>query len=75
MFLPAESLKKPQVGAAELAPSAQVTPVWPPVVISACHPRVRQSSACSLLSSCGGSCPQQQGQQASGVPWVPCRTI
>ena len=36
MFLPAGSLKNPQVGAAELAPSAQVTPVWPPVLMSAC---------------------------------------
>ena len=37
MFLPAESLKKPQVGFAEFAPSAQVTPVWPPVLMSACQ--------------------------------------
>lgn len=53
MFLPAESLKKPQVGTAEFAPSAQVTPVWPPVVMSACMGR--ELRMCFLCSSPGAA--------------------
>lgn len=36
MLAPAELLNQPQVGLATLAPSWQVTPVWPPVLITAC---------------------------------------
>jgi hypothetical protein len=56
MFLPAESLKKLQVGVAEFAPSAQETPVWPPVLISACRGRQPSLPVVSLHSSCAGSC-------------------
>jgi hypothetical protein len=51
MFLPAESLKKPQVGLAALAPSAQVTPVWPPVLTSACSRQLRMFNCNSSMGN------------------------
>lgn len=66
MLEPDESLNQPHVGLATFAPSAQVMPVWPPVLMIACSgPRVHFYSL--QVSSVASSGPPKCGVPAKAA--------